>query len=96
MKEFNVGTLVIGVHGPHLGRKGVVTSLVLGKSVYMVHWDDDGSESHAYSHELERIPPVHEEVILSPEGVEVWEQVMDTTSPIGKPKNYKPRHLEAQ
>lgn len=39
-------------------------------------------------------PVVHQEVILSPEGVKAWEEAMSQESTIGKPISYKPRHLE--
>jgi hypothetical protein len=49
IKIYNVGSSIIGVKKPHLGRKGTVLHAI--GHVYIVKWDD-GSESHAYSHEI--------------------------------------------
>jgi hypothetical protein len=31
------------------------------------------------------VPLIHQEVVLTPEGARVWEQVADPESPVGKP-----------
>src|SRR4051812_11597966 len=38
-------------------------------------------------------PVIHEEVTLTPEGAEVWNQVMDPQSPVGKPTQHQRRRL---
>ena len=39
------------------------------------------------------VPVIHEEVRLTPEGVKVWEQVMDPASSVGKPTRHRRRRL---
>jgi hypothetical protein len=41
-------------------------------------------------------PVVHEEVTLTPEGAEVWQQVMDPNMPIGKPTHHQRRRLPSE
>jgi len=38
-----------------------------------------------------RVPVVHEDVVLTPEGAKLWEQVTDPNSPVGKPTHRRRR-----
>jgi hypothetical protein len=40
-----------------------------------------------------RAPVVHEEVVLSPEGAKVWEEVSNPDSPVGKPVHHRRHRL---
>ncbi len=39
------------------------------------------------------VPVVHDEVTLTPEGAEIWQQAMDPKVPFGKPANHQRRRL---
>jgi hypothetical protein len=40
-----------------------------------------------------RIPVIHEDVVLTPEGAKVWQEVADPDSPVGKPVGHRRRRL---
>jgi hypothetical protein len=39
------------------------------------------------------VPVIHEEVVLSPDGVKVWQQAAEPTSSVGKPVQHRRRRL---
>ena len=39
------------------------------------------------------VPVIHEDVTLTPEGAEVWKQLVDPKSPVGKPSQHRRRRM---